>query len=447
MKTVLSVLFACFMISFSSYGQEKMTREQYIKTYQNMAIREMHRAGVPASITMAQGILESSDGNSRLAREGNNHFGIKCKSNWEGKSMRADDDAPNECFRAYDSPEDSYRDHSDFLRNNWRYHELFDLDITNYKGWARGLRKAGYATNTSYHTIIINLIERHELYKLDIASPEPLITKPLVLQNDVPIVYAEKGATVESIAKENDLSNRQIYKYNELPNGAKIEEGDIVYLKPKRRYGSEKRHVVKPNESMYQISQQYGIKLKHLYRRNRLEIGQEPEAGVELYMRGKRAKTDSVPVKSEEQVKKEKEAFVNPHSVEIEKAPPIEKEHIELPPYHVVESGDNIYRIAEKYHVFEEDILKWNRLNALQLTVGQKIYLTEETAKKALGETDKVEMPVPEPPSTTKYHIVEKGETVYRITQKYGITAEQLTKWNNLVGNQINIGQKLRVSE
>jgi len=414
-----------------------------------MAIREMQRAGVPASITMAQGILESSDGNSRLARLGNNHFGIKCKSDWKGKSMLADDDAPDECFRAYDSPEESYKDHSQFLRSNWRYHELFELDITDYKGWAKGLRKAGYATNKSYHTILINLIERHELYKLDLMSPDPLATKPLVLQNDVPVVYAEKDETLESIADENDLSNRQIYKYNDLEKGQTIKEGDIVYLKPKRRRGSEKYHTLKEGETMYMISQQYGIKLKHLYRRNRLEMGVEPVNGTQLYMKGKRKKADSVEVKSVEEAEKVVEQFVNPHSVEIEKAPPIEKELIDLPPYHVVEKGDNIYRIAEKYHVFEEDLLRWNKISALQLALGRKIYLTEESARKALDKqpvnAPKTEEKV-EPKVTTKYHTVQSGETVYRITQKYNITAEQLRTWNKLTGNNIYVGQKLKVS-
>ncbi|MCO4819364.1 MAG: LysM peptidoglycan-binding domain-containing protein [Bacteroidetes bacterium] len=446
MKNVYCLVLVCFMTALSAFGQEKQTREQYIEKYKNLAIKEMHRAGVPASITMAQGILESSNGNSRLSRKGNNHFGIKCKSTWKGKTMRANDDAPNECFRAYDSPEESYRDHSDFLRNNWRYHELFDLDITNYKGWARGLRKAGYATNQSYHTMLINLVEKHELYKLDIMSAEPLITIPVVLQNEVPIVYAEKDETIESIADENELTNRQIYKYNDLKDGQKIEEGDIVYLKPKRRRGSQKFHTVKSNESMYQISQQYGIKLKHLYRRNRLEMGAEPIEGSQLYMRGKRTKTDSLPTKTENQIEKEKEAFVNPHNLKVEKAPPIEKENIDLPSYHVVVKGDNIYRIAEKYHVFEEDLLKWNKISALQLTLGRKIYLTKESAEKALGENPEVPKDDPVIPAT-KYHIVKKGETVYRITQMYHITAEQLAKWNRLTGNQINIGQKLRVSE
>lgn len=448
MRNLLLILTFCTGV-FSSFAQERMTRDQYIKKYQNMAIREMHRAGVPASITMAQGILESSDGNSRLARLGNNHFGIKCKSDWKGKSMLADDDAPDECFRAYDSPEESYKDHSQFLRSNWRYHELFELDITDYKGWAKGLRKAGYATNKSYHTILINLIERHELYKLDLMSPEPLATKPLVLQNDVPVVYAEKDETLESIADENDLSNRQIYKYNDLEKGQTIKEGDIVYLKPKRRRGSEKYHTLKEGETMYMISQQYGIKLKHLYRRNRLEMGEEPVNGTQLYMKGKRKKADSVEVKSVEEAEKVVEQFVNPHSVEIEKALPIERELIDLPPYHVVEKGDNIYRIAEKYHVFEEDLLRWNKISALQLTLGRKIYLTEESARKALDKqpvnAPKTEEKV-QPKTTTKYHTVQSGETVYRITQKYNITAEQLRTWNKLTGNNIYVGQKLKVS-
>lgn len=447
-----NVLVLVLLLSYSlleAEGQDKMSREQYIETYKNLAIIEMHRAGVPASITMAQGILESSDGNSRLARVANNHFGIKCKSTWKGKTIQADDDAPDECFRAYDSPLDSYRDHSEFLRSNWRYHELFDLEITDYKGWAKGLRKAGYATNKSYHTIIINLIERHELYNLDIAKPQQEVTKPLVLQNEVPVVYAGEEETLETIAKDNDLSNRQIYKYNDLKEGQQIEEGDIVYLKPKRRRGSQKFHTVKPDESMYQIAQQYGIKLKHLYRRNRLEEGEEPTEGTQLYMRGKRSKKDSVEVKTPEVIEEEKNKFVNPHSLEIEKADPIVKEDIELPPYHVVGKGDNIYRIAEKYHIFEEDILRWNNINALELTLGQKIYLTEETARKAQQQvTPKVEKPKIQPTtSEAKYHVVVKGETVYRITQKYGITADQLAKWNGLKGNNIYVGQKLKVGE
>jgi LysM repeat protein len=178
-------------------------------------------------------------------------------------------------------------------------------------------------------------------------------------------------------------------------------------------------------------------------------MGVEPVNGTQLYMKGKRNKADSVEVKSVEEAEKVVEQFVNPHSVEIEKAPPIEKELIDLPPYHVVEKGDNIYRIAEKYHVFEEDLLRWNKISALQLTLRRKIYLTEESARKALDKqpvnAPKTEEKI-QPKTTTKYHTVQSGETVYRITQKYNITAEQLRTWNKLTGNNIYVGQKLKVS-
>ncbi|MFT4522755.1 MAG: LysM repeat protein [Bacteroidia bacterium] len=447
-KFLLFTLSATFILDV--FGQTKMTRNEYIATYKDYAIIEMHRAGVPASITLAQGILESSDGNSRLASEGNNHFGIKCKSDWKGSTMRADDDAPNECFRAYNSALESYRDHSDFLRSNWRYHELFDLDIMDYRRWAEGLRKAGYATNTSYHTIIINIVEKHQLYQHDLAASPDAAKPMMVSDNEVPMVYAQKGQTFKSIAQKNDLTAKQIYKYNDVPQGHEVEEGDIVYLKPKRRRGTEKYHVLEEGDNMYQISQSYGIKLKHLYRRNRLEIGNEPVVGEKIYMRGKRDK-DDVPeiIPPAEIAKKKEQVFVNPHT--IVKAPPIEREQIELPDYHVVQTGDNIYRIAEKYHVFEEDLLKWNQIDALQLTIGQKIYLTEAGAKASRTKTEKAAVPtipkVDVASSSSTFHLVEKGETVYRICQTYKITDEQLKAWNKLADNNIYAGQRLRVSE
>ncbi|MBI1306453.1 MAG: LysM peptidoglycan-binding domain-containing protein [Bacteroidetes bacterium] len=476
--TKLRVLWAVWICTsaLTLSAQEKMTPSQYIETYREFAIVEMYRSGVPASITLAQGMLESSYGNSRLAREGNNHFGIKCKGDWNGKTIRADDDAPNECFRAYNSALESYRDHSDFLRGNWRYHDLFDLQITDYKGWAEGLRKAGYATNTSYHTIIVNLIEKYDLGKYD-SAPMPGKQQIEYTDNNVPMVRAQKDETMEMIARRNDLTVKQIYKYNDLSKGTGINEGDVVYLKPKRRRGTEKEHVVEDGETMYQISQAYGIKLKQLYKRNRLEEGTEVAAGQKIVMRGKIDKSDSVEVVTEKEKKSELNTnpFVNPHSLEnIEKAPPLADDTISRPDFYIVQSGDNIYRIAEKYHVFEEDLVKWNdNLNILQLSVGQKIYLSPEAAQKAKTNSSetikkgiqpneiKTEAVISNQPTVqkaeinqpvvsdapTKYHVVQAGETVYRICTTYKITAEQLQKWNNLSGNTIYTGQKLRVSE
>jgi LysM repeat protein len=454
MRNYFYILLSFVICSTDTFAQQKQTPQEYIEKFKEFAVIEMHRSGVPASITLAQGILESSSGNSRLAKEANNHFGIKCKSTWTGAVIYADDDAPDECFRAYNNALESYKDHSDFLRNNWRYHELFELEITDYKGWAHGLRKAGYATNRQYGTILINLIERYKLYQYDVA-PVPDFNKPqLVSDNEIPIVYAEEGDKAESLARENDLSEKQIRKYNDLPQG-EFETGDVVYLKPKRRRGTQRYHTVKPGESMRDISQQYGIKLKHLYRRNRLEKGVEVAPGQKLYMRGRVAKHDSLETLSEEEFIKEKEAeekkqaFINPHS--IEKAPPIVKENIDVPPFHVVAQGDNIYRISEKYHILEEDLLEWNGIKAIELRIGQKIYLSKEEAekhiKKAAVPPKEVQPSSEEETNDTAetFHTVVKGDTVYSICKKYSITADQLSALNNLNNNTIFIGQKLRV--
>ena len=216
-------------------------QERYVKKYADMAVREMLRSGVPASITLAQGMLESGNGMSKLAVKGNNHFGIKCHKGWEGKTMRVDDDAPNECFRVYKSVEDSYKDHSDFLRYRDRYKFLFDLERTDYKGWAYGLKKAGYATDPGYPAKLIKYIEDYKLDRLDVlgkaeetAVPLPPhrieapvlamadeefhfpLTRELYSINGVPFVYALEGETYKSIAKYYHLFHKEILRFNDL---------------------------------------------------------------------------------------------------------------------------------------------------------------------------------------------------------------------------------------
>lgn len=444
------LLLTLIICDITAQTTKKFSTEEYVTMYKDIAIKEMHTYGIPASITLSQGILESSSGNSRLALEGNNHFGIKCKSDWTGKTIYADDDAPEECFRAYASALESFKDHSEFLKNNWRYQELFKLPVTDYKGWADGLRKAGYATNPKYHELLINLIDRYQLAQYDYA-PKPG-QAGLVLEiknNDIPAVYAQGGETVSDIAKRNDLPVNRVYKWNDLPKGAPISEGDILYLKPKKRKGSAEEHLVQPGETMYEISQMYGIQIKHLYRKNRMETGEQPAPGEKLYMQQKRDKDD--PVKKADPISQPKSApavkdtlkttFINPNSIPVTKEEPM----AELPDYHIVQSGDNIYRIAEKYHVLEEDLIKWNHLNALQLQLGQKIYLKKEVAEKQVKKPE-IQQNTPKI-ETVRYHMVKEGDTVYRICTMYKISADQLAKWNQLKGNEIYIGQKLRVSE
>ena len=458
---------------------QKQTPTDYIEKYKELAIIEMHRSRVPASITLAQGILESNSGNSRLARYANNHFGIKCKGNWTGNVIYADDDAPDECFRAYESVLASFQDHSEFLRRNWRYHPLFELEQTDYKGWSDGLRKAGYATNPQYGDILISLIERYKLAHYDLADLPgtglpPLVSGPNI--NGVPIKTVEAGESVESIAKDNYVKERHIRKWNDLEDGAEVSEGDVVFLKPKRRRGSAPTHLVEAGETMHTISQKYGIKLKQLYRKNRMELGSEPVAGEELYMQKKREKESTVTIKKpdpnwEEKKPEQKEIFINPHSqpkpADLGSPGAIKGKEVEVPDYHIVDVGDNIYRIAERYHIFEEDILKWNKdLNLMKMRVGQKIYLSAEAAKKNYGSLETKPKPAPEvvtpKPKTEKEieeikkeivvdgpvsHIAVKEDTVYNICKRYSITQEQLKKWNNLDTITIKIGQKLQVSE
>ncbi|NOR73532.1 MAG: LysM peptidoglycan-binding domain-containing protein [Draconibacterium sp.] len=306
---LLIILINTSLISFS-----QISRNDYIQRYQILAIEEMVRSGIPASITIAQGCLESGNGNSELSRKSNNHFGIKCKKGWKGKKVYYDDDAKNECFRKYKTVEDSYIDHTNFLLDNPRYASLFKLKTTDYKGWAHGLKKAGYATNRSYAHLLIDIIEANKLYRLDYKiSYDELITYELTQmgskgvsnslsinafqarkiekRNRVKSVVAGKGDTYEIIAQRLDIKNWVLYKYNNQSAGYRPRENEIVYIKPKKNKTKKDKltHRVETGDSMHYISQLYGIKLSPLYRRNQIKKGQQPKVGQIIYLhkRGK----------------------------------------------------------------------------------------------------------------------------------------------------------------
>ena len=471
MRPSLTIILSFFILILQA---QKQTPNEYINRYKELAVIEMHRSGVPASITLSQGVLESSSGNSRLAKFANNHFGIKCKGNWTGKTIYANDDAPDECFRAYGSVLESYKDHSDFLRKNWRYHELFELKVTDYKGWCHGLRKAGYATNPQYGKILINLIERYELYQYDTQKiPQKEAPEESEKINGIPVKVATQNETVQSIAENNYVKDKHIRKWNDLPKDEEIKAGEVVYLKPKRRRGSVGKHIVTKTDNMRGISQTYGIKLKHLYKKNRMETGTEPKVGEVLYMQKKRDSDDPVKTQAKKPNWEEEKKFINPSSVNqnsidstnFDNPGAINKVTIEVPDFHLVVKGDNIYRIAEKYHVFEEDILKWNpSLNPNTMQIGQKIILKEkladfhnfkkqetETQPNKTTDTDLNKMDTEEMQKNiavdgTMTHMVIKGDTMFNICKRYGITVDQLKEWNNLENITIQIGQKLIVS-
>ena len=290
----LILTFVCLLGILSLQAQTRNKQyEEYIKQYRDIAVEEMKKYHIPASITLAQGLLESGAGQSTLARKSNNHFGIKCGSDWNGKSVRHDDDERNECFRAYKHPKQSYEDHSKFLVSRPRYASLFKLDITDYKGWARGLKKAGYATNPRYAEQLIGIIELYDLDKYDKKgglkwmkeNPNP--HQPYIA-NGLVYIIVRQGDTWKSISKEFDISRKKLRKYNDLYKGYELKVGDILYLEKKNRRADKEHivHVLRAGESMYSISQKYGIRLKRLYKLNKMsEDEPTPEVGTILRLR------------------------------------------------------------------------------------------------------------------------------------------------------------------
>ena len=290
LKLFLILIICCLTLQAQTRNKQY---EAYIKKYRELAVEEMKKYHIPASITLAQGLLESGAGQSALARKSNNHFGIKCGSDWYGKTVSHDDDARGECFRAYKHPKDSYEDHSKFLAGRPRYASLFNLNITDYKGWARGLKKAGYATNPRYADQLIGIIELYELYKYDDKNylkwlkknPNPHQT---YIANDLLYIVVRAGDSWKSISQEFDISQKKLRKYNDLYKGYALQVGDILYLEKKNKKADKEHivHVLRAGESMYSISQKYGIRLKNLYKLNKMdEDDPTPKTGTILRLR------------------------------------------------------------------------------------------------------------------------------------------------------------------
>ncbi len=300
------VSFALLLVCTASNAQMRWNQsyQTYINQYKDLAIEQMLRYRIPASITLAQGLFESRAGQSDLARQGNNHFGIKCH-NWTGPTQYHDDDARGECFRVYQDAKQSYEDHSLFLARQSRYSRLFNLSPTDYKGWAHGLKACGYATNPQYASKLIQIIELYKLNDYDKAksydrfmathsgTDKPINAEgtlhPIHIFNENYYLYAREGDTFKSIGREVNISWRKLAKYNEIDKKTILHKGDIVYLKKKRKKApkqyKKRPHTVMPGESMYTISQKYGIRLKNLYKMNHLSPDFQIRPGVLLKVR------------------------------------------------------------------------------------------------------------------------------------------------------------------
>ena len=284
-KLVVSFI---MLISFNEIFSQNLTRKQYITKYSALAVKQMRQYKIPASITLAQGILESNNGNSKLAVKANNHFGIKCHG-WEGKKIFEDDDKKNECFRKYKSPLESFKDHSLFLNKYSRYAFLFDYKITDYKSWARGLKKAGYATNKKYPELLIKIIEDNKLNIYDDKDVEiefiSEIRNIYMHPNRIKYVKSENQDTYITIAKNLKMKLWQLQKYNDSKETNILAEGTIIFIQPKRKKGKVKVHTYNKNESLISISQFYGVKLKSLKKRNDLILKKGLNNGDKLRLR------------------------------------------------------------------------------------------------------------------------------------------------------------------
>ena len=333
MFRTIKVGFLLFLFSLSVFAGNSVpaeTAKRYVLNFKDDAIKEMLTYNIPASITLAQGMLESNFGTSDLALNANNHFGIKCHEEWDGPTYIKTDDEKDECFRKYSNVLDSYTDHSLFLKSRARYAQLFELDHADYKGWAKGLKEAGYATDPKYAQRLLELIETYELFKYDVSqetskevkravtkkrqakniksevakqeSPKVKLTEPkpkpvkvekserheILRVGIVKYVIVQPNDSFSKIAKDTDKDLWQLYKFNDLSANDKLIAGERLYLQPKRRKAKEAFHTVEKGETMKSISQLYCIKLKSLYRKNNMKELEEPLPGQILYMRHRR---------------------------------------------------------------------------------------------------------------------------------------------------------------
>jgi hypothetical protein len=310
-KNIIGFILLIILIFFYSLkliaqpGFHYYTRQEYIELYKDEAIKQMIVHGIPASITLAQGMLESNDGNSPLAKFANNHFGIKCHNDWDGNTFIYDDDAKGECFRKYNHVLESYEDHSLFIKSRRWYDALFKLPVTDYKSWAYGLKKGGYATDPRYAERLIEIIEEHQLYKYDhlreLPGQKPVAVpyltsnlsytpenRTILINNGIKCIILDEDETFDWLAHELKIDKHKLMRYNDYKQETILTIGTIIYLEPKKQYNNLEFHIVKPNETMHSISQQYGIKLDKLLFFNNMQPEQKPKVGEKIFLAYKR---------------------------------------------------------------------------------------------------------------------------------------------------------------
>lgn len=376
MQKCCFVFLSCFITICAD--AQRITAEQYIEQYKGIAIGEMKRMGIPAAITLAQGLLETESGNSELVKKSNNHFGIKCKNTWTGASVTHDDDATGECFRAYETAEESFRDHSNFLRGNARYGPLFRLAVADYRSWAYGLKRAGYATNPLYPEILIKNIEQYNLQQYTLqgsgespgmdsshhyidsiitatisdikdTSSESILDLPnkILTINKCKCVLAGKGVSLLVIAMKNKVNLNKLLEFNELAEDGILAKDQYVYLQKKSKTGEKDYYIVQEGEGIYDIAQKNGIQLQYLLDYNNLKNADAVRAGTILSL-----KPGLKPAGKEK-------AGLNKVKI------------------HIVAAKEGLYAIARKYNVSVQQLKEWNNLSSNELKIGQQLIVSE----------------------------------------------------------------------
>ena len=433
------LLFLFFWGLFGVTGEQEVegseVAQAYIAKYKEIAISEMSRTKIPASIKLAQGILESGHGTSSLSVKANNHFGIKCHKDWKGKTYyHKDDDYKNgklikSCFRKFDSPEESWIEHSEFLVKGSRYDFLFEYKQTEYKKWAKGLQKAGYATAKTYSSRLISIIEKYQLYQYDKMRPcnidkscriketastgnktdgvDELGKDRVYIHNDIKMIFVNNKQTIYDISKTHGITLKRLRQYNDMDHfNWEIEDGSRIYLQPKRSgyRGKKKYHVVQPDETLMSISQYYGIRVDKLAKKNGISMKDSPVAGERIVIRGKNKRTvrvektkkatykpinEDAPVKSDYKIVKEKGDEYIDFDGEDEVAPKkVLKSSVSTPKpvktisgnkvvQHEVIQGQTLWSISRMYNVSVDQIKTWNNLGDAAISIGQMLFIEQ----------------------------------------------------------------------
>lgn len=459
----------CLVISGAlNAAAQSISTTQYIDSYKNIAMEEMRRSGVPACIKLAQGILETQSGNGWLVLNSNNHFGIKCKNNWAGQTVNYDDDERQECFRKYSSATESWRDHSEFLRNNPRYKFLFDLNPDDYKAWAYGLKTAGYATSRTYPQQLIQIIERYNLQQFNALamSNAPIPTGPVFVKeegytpaapaapgqknspveytpavkpsypfntvfkiNGRKVMFVEEGTALIQIADKQNIRLSSLLKYNDLAADLPLEKDMLIFLQNKSKRGQNDYHIVAPGENLHDIAQAEGVQMRWLRKRNKMQEGEQPAAGERIaldgYASAKPRLGSNTVVKEDEHKDLEPRKIIQDVRAEIEKARNAGAATTQGP----AAAENNPPVVPARTTPTPPPPA------APQPAIPPSMV---EDLKKAGGAVT---------PAGNRYHTVTEKETLYSISRRYNITVAQLQQWNNLQDNGIKIGQQLIVQK